>query len=252
MFQKSMLTSLLVFAAGAVDAQVPHVFQPNQPARAAEVNDNFTALASGLDSVSNRVAAIEQSSGVGSEYFPVGQVRHPVGSNIVVNGTTYTIVQLNVPKLDSDETWKIRFPTSDPDLGGSGLRDGEGVRLTVTGVNPARPTLTAQGGYHTELNGFKAHIVQTMEYWHYNQGLATSRWNGTDFMQVTHVQIEFGPETLVQLELWGVGMKSTSRTSDMSSGILDNPTFPFVPPRNVRNSHWQAHDELLSYIWLER
>jgi hypothetical protein len=54
-----IIGSLLLSAAAHAQVTVPNTFQPASPAKASEVNANFTALATAINSLATRVAKLE-------------------------------------------------------------------------------------------------------------------------------------------------------------------------------------------------
>lgn len=63
---RGLVFSILLLTAGSLHAQLPHTFQAGQPARAAEVNENFSALWQGVaGSVGGITVESRESSGEG-------------------------------------------------------------------------------------------------------------------------------------------------------------------------------------------
>ena len=125
--------SALLIAAGSslAQTQVPHAFQSGQPARASEVNDNFSALAGSINEVSTEVGSLDSrltmlettggtgcESGVSSgwlsahtptyEYIPTA-----VGTPITVGGAGWVLFRVPFVEIGSRQPYVLDFPMSD-------------------------------------------------------------------------------------------------------------------------------------------
>ena len=73
--------------------QVPHIFQPGFPAKSAEVNENFAALANAITALEAKVAALEGTNiPLLGNYFLMGFQTGlmPFGQQAVIEGIVYT------------------------------------------------------------------------------------------------------------------------------------------------------------------
>ena len=81
---------LLLIASVSMAQGVPHEFQAGTPARASEVNENFSALVTESNALDARIAALEAAS-VSDQLFCVVSNQWPV------NGSSYPCVQTSDP-----------------------------------------------------------------------------------------------------------------------------------------------------------
>ena len=73
--------------------QVPHIFSPGFPARSAEVNENFAALAAAITALEAKVATLEEVPPVPGRYFLMGfqtGLQAFGGREAVIEGIVYT------------------------------------------------------------------------------------------------------------------------------------------------------------------
>lgn len=73
--------------------QVPHIFSPGFPARSAEVNENFKALADAITALEAKVAALEEAPPIPGRYFLMGfqtGLQAFGGREAVIEGIVYT------------------------------------------------------------------------------------------------------------------------------------------------------------------
>jgi hypothetical protein len=73
--------------------QVPHIFSPGFPARSAEVNENFKALADAITALEGKVAALDEGPPITGSYFLMGfqtGLQAFGGREAVIEGIVYT------------------------------------------------------------------------------------------------------------------------------------------------------------------
>lgn len=119
----SLLAGICIAISGSLFASsvsVPFVFNSGEKAKASEVNANFSTLSDAINQLAGKLSNVESnlssvSDFVGAtnkETIPISQIDLPVGSKITVHGVQYTIVQFEFPRFDADETYLIKYPTS--------------------------------------------------------------------------------------------------------------------------------------------
>jgi hypothetical protein len=105
----------LLFAGitNAANVNVPNTFTSGAPARAAEVNENFSALDSAVNDNSARLDVME--AGTGSTYPPlvelnVSGVNAGPGDMVDVGGETAEIFEYIFRRFDTDEEFVLEYP----------------------------------------------------------------------------------------------------------------------------------------------
>ena len=104
------LTGALLFCvSGAIQADVPYVFQEGDTIRADEINENFRHFGTEVGSLSE---SLEESGGKqGSEPYIYSQKDLTVGrSKLTVLGQDYDIVQLDTLSFKDHSLFTVKFP----------------------------------------------------------------------------------------------------------------------------------------------
>ena len=91
LFGYSIITAAILIAGMAsAQTQVPNIFQAGQPARAAEVNENFAVLETAVDQNADDIAQIAQLSWMGDWQ---ASVNYAIDDLVQFQGSTYVAVQ---------------------------------------------------------------------------------------------------------------------------------------------------------------
>ena len=102
----------IVSASGALaQTQVPHTFSPGQPARASEVNENFSALEAAVNQNADDIAAIGSPAGSG---FNLSLVDVLTGTQVGVGGASGSAWKMITPQ--GDELVQFGWPSPLPEI----------------------------------------------------------------------------------------------------------------------------------------
>jgi len=106
------LTALLFSGTTLAQTQVPNTFQAGQPASAAEVNENFSALESAVDKNADDIAALGGSAGTG---FNLALVDATTSVQVGISGAGGDVWKLITPQGDElvQYGWPSQLPVVD-------------------------------------------------------------------------------------------------------------------------------------------
>jgi len=106
------LTALLFSGTTLAQTQVPNTFQAGQPASAAEVNENFSALESAVDKNADDIAALGGSVGTG---FNLALLDATTGVQVGISGAGGDVWKLITPQDDElvQYGWPSQLPVVD-------------------------------------------------------------------------------------------------------------------------------------------
>ncbi|HET8898549.1 MAG TPA: hypothetical protein VFN09_07270 [Rhodanobacteraceae bacterium] len=145
-FTRLLLCTTLGLAASTLNAQVtlPHVFQPNTPARATEVNDNFNALKDAIDALQATVAA--QQATIAAQQTQITALQSQLSSMGNVAAINNVVELLQVSHTDGAGNTAV-YPTvrfhdvNVQVVNGSGVTDGtpNGLGNLIIGYNASDP-----------------------------------------------------------------------------------------------------------------
>jgi hypothetical protein len=104
---------LVAGTASAADVNVPNTFTSGAPARASEVNENFSSLESAVNDNAGRLDAME--AGTGSTFPPLVELNVPgvnvgPGDMVDVGGETAEIFEYIFRRFDTDEEFVLEYP----------------------------------------------------------------------------------------------------------------------------------------------
>jgi len=104
---------LVAGVTNAADVNVPNTFKSGAPARAAEVNENFSALESAVNDNAARLDAVE--AGAGSPFPPLVDLNVPAvdagpGDMVDLGGETGEIFEYIFRRFDTDEEFVLEYP----------------------------------------------------------------------------------------------------------------------------------------------
>jgi hypothetical protein len=147
---KLFLCSLFLGAAAHAQVTVPNTFQPASPAKASEVNANFTALATAINALTARVAKLEGTivaadlvgtyamSGLGVETNNNHIAHYAFQGSIVLNANgsaSYTVTQTgHQTNIGGTPFTDFAFPGGGTSSGTTTWTFANGV-VTITGLN---------------------------------------------------------------------------------------------------------------------
>jgi len=173
--------------AGEVD--VPNTFSAGTPARAAEVNQNFEALETGIDDNAQRLDTLEMAAQAPT--IDVLQQNVLVGDQVDINGQLLTINSLEFVRLDNDTDYVIEYPEP---------LNQAAILLDATWVTEPRDLGRAVPGrrfFSLTLNGFSAELNQ--EFRQTQQCSAVGSCFANRALISNALRVQVGPETLLQL-----------------------------------------------------
>lgn len=247
-------------------AQVPHIFVPGTPARASEVNENFRSLDESRTALETRVTTLEESAvgSSGTDFSVTSQVNLPVGTPVVIGGTTYTIVQFEFIRHDTGEVYLVRFPDAAPVFGGSGTSNT--VSFSVSGLyagqaytGPSALSQVLAGSVYpvrsTILNGFETFVSER------------NFFSVTAFQQPVDQEIIYTQSVRLSLDVL-VGTRTRFTLSfdipEPSESVrirrsTPSPDFAGLAPvgevmgdESVWSTQRQVLQEVLRHVWLEK
>jgi hypothetical protein len=212
-------TACMTIIAGEVD--VPNTFSAGTPARAAEVNQNFDALETGIDDNAQRLNTLEMTAQAPT--IDVLQQNVLVGDQVDINGQLLTINSLEFVRLDNDTDYVIEYPTP---------LNGEAILLNAIWVTEPRDLGRAVPGqqvFSLTLNGFAAHLNQDFRQTQQCSSIGSCFGNTALIRNALGVQV--GPETLLSLVITqtvdSVGTKEERQA--LMNGFLD--LLPYIEIR---------------------
>lgn len=255
MKRAQLLPGLLCLVAGQAFAAVPYTFTAGQPARASEVNANFSNL-------DTRVKALETSGGSGGGGSSSGGTVYAhsltytpqagtAGQQITVGGTTYKLVRVPV-KTPDGKVYAITYPTQ--------LRDG-GASLNASARYYISTSIYV---YHvkfpfqqsTTINGFPADL-NVSDYWGFNYaGVLSNPGSGNGYWDQKAVAT-FEIQSTVSIDLNGyrIGINySLSEKQKEQTGIAASTSdFTGVDLTAVQDSSTLIGylDQLVDYVKVE-
>ena len=159
-----LLASLLLLPLPALaQTQVPHTFTDGTPALASEVNENFDALADGVNAQDVRIEELEDE-GEGKEpvhTFTYTKNDQEAGYEFQVGGVDVRLVDFPIYEFSTGDRYVVRIPI---------LNNGDTSWTTThpneIADNPREYDLDIDGYsvqvYFTEIRGYKISVQQTI------------------------------------------------------------------------------------------
>ena len=252
---RGLVFAVLFATTGSLQAQIPHTFQGGQPARAAEVNQNFAYLES-------RIRDLDRG-GTGTfpdplPFIDIMQTDSPVGAEITIGEHNYVIMQYEIPRFDTDEIWLLRVPARKPisESEGSVIASFVTVYGTYRGTSDFyRRHWRMEDGVAIRLNDFDAVIDEGYTFSAMN--IPTGRAHGqvltNEFKQDIYLTIELGPQTYVEIFYWTPWEKREQFREPWSADLSNFVSvYPPTPDSGGRETVRQYLQELVSHVWLER
>lgn len=167
---------------------------------------------------------------------------------MTIGGVTYTIVQFEVPRFDSDEVYLLKFPAAEADLTATYSYQ----RVDASGAYPG----DAAGFVPirvTTLSGFNTLIGESFNFSSTLTNDSSGRRVQNAFSQGIGASILLGPETRISLH-FGSRRLSGENTDPVSSADASNLTTVY-PPTRVRRHRPITRQQLrnvLSYVSLRK
>ncbi len=108
-------------------ADVPYIFQPNTPAKANEVNDNFQALSDQIATLESNVSSItggsnENNCDASPFTYSYSYVSSNIGDVITVAGIEYIIVAAPFLEYASGDHYYIKYPVNNSNFTANGFK----------------------------------------------------------------------------------------------------------------------------------
>ena len=235
------LAGITIAISGSIFAnsvELPFTFYAGETAKASEVNANFQALAESIDTLDERLAPLESTE---KELIEVEQINLPVDTKVTVGETTYTIVQFEFPRFDTDETYTIRFPSSE-NFDSSSAHE----NISVSGYYDS---IDWSSNLFTQINGFEASIG---EGYYFNSSLTESTAT-TRFYQHLNLSVRVGDITSVGISFQTPQISHSAANAnhipDSSALISAYPTTQTKPERDINKENLR---KLLSYVVIEK
>jgi hypothetical protein len=196
MKMKLYSTVFCLLAAGivsAADVNVPNTFTSGAPARASEVNENFSTLESAVNDNAARLDAVEADTRGG--FPPLVELNIPAvnaipGDMVDLGGETGEIREHVFQRFDTDEEIVLEYPSKADDAVAVTIQLVRNLPLSQVGLpNGANTYSFSINGFDARLNQSYIEIYQTLPF-----GGETRSRNFTD-----SVSLLIGEETMLVL-----------------------------------------------------
>jgi len=189
-FSFALFCALFLGQALAGEVDVPNEFVSGTPARAADVNENFDALADGINDNAQRLSALEEGSSISPALTPLAVVQQDaeIGDVVMLNDGMVTIAGYEFIRFSDDAMYSVEFPS------GSEISTVVFYCGTASCIGPRDSEIT----YSFQLNGFDSTLQQS-----YRQ--ATRITNGGSFFfdqetVINTIYTQVGPETVFAIQ----------------------------------------------------
>jgi len=191
-----LLASLLLLPLSALaQTEVPHTFTDGTPALAAEVNENFDALADEVNAQDVRIKNVENVASVNLPHtFTYTKNDQEAGYEFQVGGVDYRLVDLPVYEYSTGDRYVVRYPligeytnahvTFGHKFGGSFTSNGIAVDIDgYEGVVQLSEGMSYSIGTETpyEDNTFVKYSSCSLSLTILETGFLVGDWNGTSF-----------------------------------------------------------------------
>jgi len=255
---KSLAAALVLLAAvfdsHAAGVTIPNTFTPGTPARAADVNANFSAVSSAVNGIDTRLSSVEAQLPA-STTLTITQTSLTVGSTVVVGGTTYLIVQMEVPQFGTDTVYLFRWPVVQSDF-----NSGRSVYIRADGsFSPQNPWPSCSTYNKTTLSGFPAVLCDNdfsfYAYFErpYTSGGYSGRQVTNTYYQTAYVNVDLDSYTRIWLNLDLPNLTNTgSSTISSADGTSLTTVYPPTPNAAARETRRQLLRTLASYISISK
>jgi len=171
----------------AASTNLPYQFSAGGKAKASEVNANFNTLISAVNGIDGRITSLEQANGQTTPIrFTVNQNDLQVGSVITIGGFSYTIVQFEIPRFDSDEIYLLKYPSR------SNFTSGNSSDNVYVSGNLHDTSIADQ---ITSLNGFDTLIFKNYSFNSTLNTSASGRTVSSYYSQNIYTRILLGTQT---------------------------------------------------------
>lgn len=216
-------------------AEVPHTFSAGTPARAAEVNDNF----SNLDS---RLSTLEDSLSQANSHYPITYSYKPsaIGDRITVGATNFRIVNVPVKEFSSGKVFHVSYP----ELAKGNSGEDELVYSYTASLHATAPTVS-----NATISGHPAHLsVEVIRY--LTSSFADDRSND-HYNNITSMFIARGIINLQIEETWVRIPLEIVKNEIYRAPITDGLDFSASTNTDLMGDHLditQGIDDLVDYI----
>ncbi len=152
------ISLLCLFISSPVLAIVPHTFESGSPARASEVNENFSAVEDELESLDGAVSEIEGKldsigvdTGWNTSIHPVDykEAEANVGDLITIDGEEYRMISAPFVEFGTDSLYSLIFPVNE--------------KTTLTSLNYHHSN-NDEGSHDLTISGYPARTKFSSDY----------------------------------------------------------------------------------------